>query len=107
MSAHLTFCKKLKTQPDKKNDPNWCMQFLATAFGVVSLLIGASMATGFWTNFKNFYLIYFGIFWLLMAYVHRLKWLHKKELRDALALAQKLTAAKNEEAEQVMHVNRS
>jgi hypothetical protein len=76
--------QELKTQPDRKNDVNWCMQYLSIAFGMVFLVIGTCVTTGFLANLKDFYLIYFGFFWLLIGYVHRLKWLHKRDLREAL-----------------------
>ena len=76
------------------------MQFIAPAFGIVFLLIGLSMAAEFWANFKDFYRIYLGVFFLFIGYVHRLKWLHRKELREAWALTTKIATARNEEAEQ-------
>lgn len=75
---------KIPTQPNKWNDPNWCMQFMAPVFGIAFLLIGSATASGFWVNFKQYSYIYFGILWLFIGFIHRQRWNHKQKLKQAL-----------------------
>ncbi len=100
-AARSTFAKKVKKLPNRKNDVNWCMQFIASGIGVVLLVIGVTTSSGFWNNFKSYYLIYFGLFNLIIGFVHRMKWRHKKDLLEADYLKNKWVNERIEDAEAV------
>jgi len=74
----------MKPHLNNKNDVNWCMQFIAPILGAIFLFMGSIMTEGFWSNVREYYLIYLGILWIILGFVHRIKWLHKLELHQVL-----------------------
>jgi len=97
----------MNKSPNKKNDTNWCMQFIAPIFGIISLIMGFITTSGFWENFKEYYMIYLGVVWLLIGFIHRLRWIQKNALINALCLRSTQTETNGiKEAEQAASSNR-
>ena len=86
--------------PDKKNDVNWCMQFVGLLLAVCFLIVGSFRVEGFLNSFLDYSQIYFGVCWLFIALIHRIKWLHKIELQEAKNMQDHLPIAESENAEQ-------
>ena len=38
----------MSEKPNKKNDVNWCMQFIAWFLGLALILMGSKSLVGFW-----------------------------------------------------------
>ena len=83
--------------PDKKNDVSYSMQFVGLLLGVCFLVLGAFRAEEFLKTFLAHSSIYFGVCWLFIALIHRMKWLHKIELDEARDLQSRLLATESEE----------
>ena len=64
---------------DKKNDPDWCQQVFAPAFGVAFLALGVAQLVQLRSEWVGYGYLGLGLAWLVKGFVHAARWRRKKQ----------------------------